>query len=715
VLTSVGGDEMVSDLMPEDLPPHPRVFVSGEQLDRCRSLTERTDWGRAALKRLLDAAATHPRVEGSLQPGQGSEILNHAFRQVLAFHLTGRRAYFEQALSAYRETTRAYLEWPLVDGFLRAAPYGLSESRFTLTLGRVYDLLAAVGLSDPDTALFLEALAFTRETTDRCQHTTCGNHNTWNLVARISAGLASGNLGFVADALDGWSAHGRTYYGLVHQLRHDILSDGLHWERTPGYHFYTLMAFTEAVAMLSYAGVDLWRADLPAQQADDGDDLHRAYGPDGLKCFKAAFDAPFYLTLGEGELSLLQDSGLANLRGVWIWGPLYELAYEAYGDPKYAWLLSRVEQEYRGRPERKYPELPMSLQTNAGEYDFVRLGEIDYPDGRFDLGEDCSISLSGVHKAGSTLFPVTGVTVLRTRPDDADGSAAQVFWGPHSAGHQSPAALHLDLYLQGRCVTTAPRSGGYEDPIHLTWFRTTIAHNTVTVDERPMFPYDQGGESIWEADNRRNHPSDGVLELFQPGDRFQVCRASNEAVYPGVRLDRTVILADGYAIDLFRVIGSVPHSYDYATHVLGTPVVPDTGEAATLGTGLGYRHLGNPRSLVALEAMISLAWDTPDGAIQARMAVPEGSEPVLAEDPVPAEGHELGELESGPRPHSVIIRARGESAVFASIWGPGGNSLELAVDRGQPDGDVVLKTVVGSEAARWQIPWRAEPVTCEGQ
>ena len=57
-------------------------------------------------------------------------------------------------------------------------------------------------LADADRELFLQALALTQETTDRCRHTTCGNHNTWNLVARLAAGLSSGETGLVRDALD---------------------------------------------------------------------------------------------------------------------------------------------------------------------------------------------------------------------------------------------------------------------------------------------------------------------------------------------------------------------------------------------------------------------------------------------------------------------------------------------------------------------------------
>ena len=152
-----------------------------------------------------------------------------------------------------------------------------------------------------------------------------------------------------------------------------------------------------------------------------------------------------------------------------------------------------------------------------GEFDFVRLHQPEIAAGSFSLAENCPISLEGMHQNHCTLFPTTGAGVLRHGPGATD-PAAHFCWGPHSAGHQSPAALHVDLHALGQRVTNAPDIGvGYDDPMHLTWVRTTIAHNTVTVDETPMFPYDREEDSIWRTDSPRDHVSDSVLEFFQPG------------------------------------------------------------------------------------------------------------------------------------------------------------------------------------------------------
>jgi len=220
-----------------------------------------------------------------------------------------------------------------------------------------------------------------------------------------------------------------------------------------------------------------------------------------------------------------------------------------------------------------------------------------------------------------------------------------MFWGPHSAGHQSPAALHVDLTAAGRRLTDAPRSEGYEDPMHLTWVRTTIAHNTVTVDGAPMFPYDQGGDSIWEADRWRERPSDGKLELFEARGPLKVCRASNERVYPGVRLDRTVLLSRGFAVDVFRALSDEEHHYDWAMHCPGELRSPAVQGPADLGQARGYRHFEQAAELETGGGAVALRWDRPGGATLARIVVPAGARVIVARDPSPPQRKPLGERE----------------------------------------------------------------------
>ncbi len=690
---------------PVPLPPHPRVFVTAAQLERAKELIATCDWAKTAFHLLEESCRKDEDLPEELpvpaDPELNRRVVDLAQRNALMHLLTGEVAnrpaeYRERAVANFRLLARAYARWPL-EGDARAAGGALSESGLNLGLGRGYDLLAAMGLAAEDEAIFRAVLRATRPVSAACSHRACGNHNTWCLAGYLAVAAALGDRQGIHDALYGWEgAGGRWRYGIIHQLRHDYLADGMHWEGTLGYHFYTTMAMVEFASMMQNLGVDLWHKELPALQQSDGHDLHRAYGPwNGKKCLKAVFDAPFYQTLANGDFSLLHDSGLANIRGAYIWGIIYDKAFEVYGDPKYAWLLNRIEADYPPA-ERERPGLPMSLNTRTGDLDFVRLGRASYPEGDFSLTPDCSISLLGRHENGCTLFPVHGSAILRSGE-----LGAFMYWGSHCAGHMSPANLHLDINANGRRITDAPRSTGYEDPTHLTWHRSTIAHNTVTVDEASMFPYDFETESIWEADSWRDRLADGQLELFQPETKFKVLRAANENVYPGVRLDRSILLTESFLLDVYRVLSETSHQYDWAVHCLGT--VTAEGTPFELGQRRGYRHFSKAKRLSVPGETIALEWDS---GTRACILPPANAEIIVASDPEsekkPALG-EIGELE--PRT-TVIVRTCGNDALFLSLWTFGNEGAQLALVQGTVRTDLVIST--GKD--RWEFPWENKAV-----
>lgn len=680
-------------LMPAALPAHPRVFVSAAKVARAKVLMAECAWTQAGLRLLLDHCAADGEVPETLpeQPDgkANNAALYYAQRHAMAFLLTGEEAHRERGIALFHRLARAYPGWPINRGGGRATSNSLGESHFTHHLGRTYDLLAACGLNDEDDALFRDLVRLSYEVSDHPSHPTCGNHNTWRLCGRLAAAAALGDLQGIHDVLYGYERDGVWRYGLVHQWRHDILPDGLHWERTPGYHYYTLMGFTEIADMFANLGVDIWHAELPLQRQRDGDDIHRVYGPRGVKSLKVAYDAPFYLMSPTRHLSLLSDTGLDNLRGVHIWGPVYELAYEAYGDDKYAWLLDCIEREH---PEREQADLPMSLQTVHGDLDCFRLREASYPAGAFSLAGDTRFAPLARHEQSSTLFPCFGGAMLRSDPADVDAPSAYIFYGPHNAGHQSPAALHVDIFAR-EPVTSAPDAGGYDDPNYLTWIRTTIAHNTVTVDESPMFPYDFPTESIWECDQWRDTVSDGELRLFQPGADFSAVRASNDNVYPGIFLDRTLVVTKAYVLDVYRVLGEAEHQYDWAMHVVGAPDAPDT-TPLDLGTNRGYRHMNNARRLP--DGTTTVPWPH----CTARLASPAGAQLLLADD-LNEKHKRYGALTPVAGHTALIVRTRAKNALFVSLWqiGPG-TPPDLHV---QGAADTDLQITAGP--TQWTLPY----------
>lgn len=710
-------------LMPKAFPARPHLFTTPAQLAITRKMAAR-GWPKKAFDRLL-ARASEPirfpaRPPAAPDPALTQSAAQQALANAFAALLTRKPEYRERALELLRRLARAYPSWPILPGRGRLGCEDIGEGQFILQIARTYDCLAAAPLAAADDRLFRKLLNATRAAIDTANHPFCGNHGTAVMLGRLALAAALHEPQGVHDVLYGCARNGQWRYGLIHQLRHDILSDGLHWERTPGYHSFTLYILAELADLLLPLGVDLWHAELPPQWQDDGHDLHRAYGPrPGVKTLKAAFDAPFYLAFPNGGLSTLGDSRLENLRGVFTWGFLYDRAYEVYHDPKYAWLLRRSEAEVPP-DQRRLPGLPLALQPPwIAEAEFGRIARARPPAGRFDFRTDSRFSLAGEHRGSCSLFPVYGAAVLRAAPEKPEAAAAYLFWGPHSAGHQSPAALHVDLYGGGEKATDAPRldNRGYSDPMYLTWGRTTIAHNTVTADEAPMFPYDFETDSIWEADRWRDSISDGELLLFQPdGKGFKAVRALNERVYPGVRLDRTVVVTTEFMLDAFRVSSDRVRQFDWAMHAVGNPELPRGSRPGALGEKRGYRHFLNARRIPAPGGTFGLTWERLQGRTHASVVLPPRCAVWSARDPMPEpeKMHTLGELGPVAPRHTLILRTRGRSVLFLSAWSFGKEPVPLRLLKGRAETDLVIRTGKGSSAATWRLPAERGPVVKPG-
>jgi hypothetical protein len=712
-LEQVGYDPF--GLMPKAFPARPYVFATPARLAITRRLVKSPGWPRQALALLLERAAEpcdFPAEPPAAPHPLAQKTATHALRNAYAALVTGDPACRDRALDALRRLARAYPAWPVKPGLGRLGIEDNQEGFFIHTLASAYDCLAAEPLSSDDDRLFRAMLEATRAASDASSHAYCGNHNTGGMRGRMTAAAALGDRQGIHDTLYGCTRNGQWRYGLIHQLRHDFLSDGLHWERTPGYHFFTLYLVVEFADMLENLGVDLWHAKLPPLQQDDGHDLHRSYGPaKGFKTIQAAFDAPLYLAFPNGDLSMLGDSRLANLRGSWSWSTLYDSAYEAYKSPRYAWLLNRMEQDYP-QDKRAFPGLPMPFQNPwVADLGLARMRRARYPEGRMDWGRDTAVSITGRHTRGCTLFPEYGAAVLRAAIDNPAAPASFLFWGPHAAGHQSPAALHADFYGGGRTATDAPRmdARGYSDPLYLTWARTTIAHNTVTVDGKAMFPYDFDTDSLWECDRWRDTISDGELVLFQPdGKGFSAVRARNERVYQDVVLDRTLIVTGAFILDVFRVTADRVRQFDWALHVAGTPAYPAGTRAASLGQERGYRHFSDVKRLPATGASLELAWTQPAGTTRVAAVLPPRCSAWTGRDPLPeaSHTHALGELDPVAPRHTLILRTRGKSALFVSAWSFGGKPVPLRLVEGDAASDVIIKT----GTLTWTVPVDSKPI-----
>jgi hypothetical protein len=207
---------------------------------------------------------------------------------------------------------------------------------------------------------------------------------------------------------------------------------------------------------------------------------------------------------------------------------------------------------------------------------------------------DGTFGTTGLRRTGSSLFPATGLVVLREKWLEPQALAAVLSYGPYGGGHGHPAMLELVVAAGGETVLPALGTASYDSPLHGSWTNQTVAHNTVVVDRTTQWPRSKWGHDTLE------HRVCGELLAFHSDGRLRLARARCTNACDGIELDRTLMLVDGVLLDVFRVRSDdgSRHRFEYVLHGLGPLAVSDLepAPAASLGEAEGYEHLTEVRS-----------------------------------------------------------------------------------------------------------------------
>jgi len=318
--------------------------------------------------------------------------------------------------------------------------------------------------------------------------------------------------------------------GYLAQMRQGVSADGPWYENAWGYHFYTMSALAPFVEAAHHCGINL-------------------YGPE----FKRMFDAPLRLCMPDLHLPAFNDSGTVNV----VQGAsLYELAFTRYGEAAYAAVLSRYNRQsewalLHGRTDvKRGQELPMV----SGNY------------------------------------PATGNAIL------CSGQGTNALWlcldyGPHGGGHGHPDKLGFVTYGRGRILAPDPGTANYGVPIQSAWYRTTIAHNTLTVDETSQ------------------RPAEGKCEAFVATNNVAAVTATAGNIYNGVEFRRTIALLNGaYLLFVDQVAAEREHTLDFAYYNHGKLTHPPNAQPFTPSQKPGYSHLRDCQSVVRADGL-QLQWD----------------------------------------------------------------------------------------------------------
>ncbi len=348
--------------IPDRLPDHPRVFVTRADLDRIQ-----TDFkaGDAYTVQAVNRAVGQARSlvgKAFAQPPTAATVAEAA-RLAEGYILAGDRALGEAGRARLLALAKHYPTLKTSGSRGRLTESTLHEGPVAVNAAMAYDLLAAGDLLSAAERQAIEG-DFLRlmgwECGHRCGHANSSNWRTWAMCIVAATGFACGDRDLIEEAVNGvWEPERQLYlYGVVQQIAHSIFSDGIHWERSIGYTYYTASALMNILEAAKNSGIDLWHAPVPSQMGPfPGSAPHEEYGPAGLRSLRAFLDAPFYYAFPGGDFAPIGDSGSSQL----VYHPIYELGWEEYRDPKYAWLI------HRQRAREQAGLAGWSVWTPAGE------------------------------------------------------------------------------------------------------------------------------------------------------------------------------------------------------------------------------------------------------------------------------------------------------------------------------------------------------------
>ncbi|WP_202921321.1 heparinase II/III domain-containing protein [Anatilimnocola aggregata] len=142
-------------------------------------------------------------------------------------------------------------------------------------------------------------------------------------------------------------------------------------------------------------------------------------------------------------------------------------------------------------------------------------------------------------------YPDFGITILHDGGPPGEENWALIRHGKQHGGHCHYDMLGMVSYAGGQPLHDDCGSS-YRNPLHYSWARNTISHNTITVDKACQ------------------QKSEGKVEyLSTPAKGPQVVVISDESAYPGVRLERALIFVEGIQLLVDRATSDTEHTYDW--------------------------------------------------------------------------------------------------------------------------------------------------------
>ena len=420
----------------------------------------------------------------------------------------------------------------------------------------IRDTLSETERANIDNNLFRKAAEFL-STGSAVTFSKIHNHATWATAGVGMTGYVIGEPEFVEIALRGLDKSGET--GFLRQSELLFSPDGYYTEG-PYYQRFAMKPF------VVFAGA------IEKNEPDRKIFEHR----DGI--LLKAIDTTIQLTYGGRFFPFndaIKDKSLNTTE-------LYEGVAIAYAKTQDPGLLAIA--EFQDRTILTEEGLELSRALAAGKAKPFPFRSILLSDGPNGNAGAIAVLRDGAEKS----LDHTALVAKNASQGFGHGHFDKLSWQLYDNGQEV-----VRDYGAARFLNIEAKEGGRYLPENETWAKTTVAHNTLVVDQKSHFDGD-----VKVADQHAP-----VQTYFSDAAGLQVSSARIDTAYQGVGIERTLImptipgLEAPVVIDLVHGSSLDTHTYDlplhYSGHIMEYDFATDNNVAGrpVLGDANGYQHI----------------------------------------------------------------------------------------------------------------------------
>ena len=226
--------------VPQQLPPHPRLFLNQQEIERLKQWIAGEPWLREYVDKFLVATrvklADIPSPLPTIKDRENAPIAIFAHECALAYVLSGERPFAQAAAQVLLSYVPVYEAYAVTETKGKALPSTLNEARWAAHYASAYDLIYNSGVLSEKHKQAIESrvLRPCGEVLRICNHKRRSNWRARALAGIGIVGFCINDRSLIDEALHGFRDKQGTLIrnGFVHHVSQSVLADGTFYERS---------------------------------------------------------------------------------------------------------------------------------------------------------------------------------------------------------------------------------------------------------------------------------------------------------------------------------------------------------------------------------------------------------------------------------------------------------------------------------------------------